>query len=100
LTLSGATYETRADADPYFTRPQVAELVGSYLEAPTRNIRWLRRSTHPFPACPPSAFTSETTKCCWMIRANMSNVPWSPELMPGSMCGWGCHMDSLAASEN
>jgi monoterpene epsilon-lactone hydrolase len=31
LTLSGATYETRADADPYFTRPQVAELVHSYL---------------------------------------------------------------------
>ncbi len=31
LTLSAVTYETRADADPYFTRPQVAELVGSYL---------------------------------------------------------------------
>lgn len=31
LTLSGATYETRADADPLFTRPQVAELVRSYL---------------------------------------------------------------------
>jgi monoterpene epsilon-lactone hydrolase len=31
LTLSGATYETRADADPFFTRPQVAELVHSYL---------------------------------------------------------------------
>jgi len=31
LTLSGATYETRADADPYFIRPQVAELVHSYL---------------------------------------------------------------------
>jgi acetyl esterase/lipase len=31
LTLSGATYETRADADPLFTRPQVAELVQSYL---------------------------------------------------------------------
>lgn len=31
LTLSGASYETRADADPYFTRPQVAELVRSYL---------------------------------------------------------------------
>src|SRR6266446_2020929 len=27
LTLSGASYETRADADPLFTRPQVAELV-------------------------------------------------------------------------
>jgi monoterpene epsilon-lactone hydrolase len=31
LTLSGATYETRAEADPFFTRPQVAELVRSYL---------------------------------------------------------------------
>jgi epsilon-lactone hydrolase len=31
LALSGATYETRADADPYFTRPQVAELVRAYL---------------------------------------------------------------------
>jgi len=31
LTLSSATYETRAEADPYFTRPQVAELVRAYL---------------------------------------------------------------------
>src|SRR5712671_7367646 len=31
LTLSGSTYETRADADPLFTRPQIAELVNSYL---------------------------------------------------------------------
>jgi monoterpene epsilon-lactone hydrolase len=31
LTLSGATYTTRADADPLFTRPQVADLVQSYL---------------------------------------------------------------------
>jgi acetyl esterase/lipase len=31
LTLSGATYETRADADPYFTKKQVSELVRSYL---------------------------------------------------------------------
>jgi monoterpene epsilon-lactone hydrolase len=31
LTLSGASFETRADADPLFTRPQVAELVHSYL---------------------------------------------------------------------
>jgi monoterpene epsilon-lactone hydrolase len=32
LTLSGASYDTRADADPFFTRPQVAELVRSYLK--------------------------------------------------------------------
>ena len=31
LTLSGATYETRAEADPYFTKQQVAELVHAYL---------------------------------------------------------------------
>jgi acetyl esterase/lipase len=31
LTLSGATYETRAETDPYFTKQQVAALVDSYL---------------------------------------------------------------------
>jgi acetyl esterase/lipase len=31
LTLSGATYGTRADADLYFTKQQVAELVQSYV---------------------------------------------------------------------
>ena len=55
LTLSGATYETRADADPLFTRPQVAELVHSYLGsadarastgfAPSRST--LRHAFHP-----------------------------------------------------
>jgi acetyl esterase/lipase len=37
LTLSGATYETRADADPYFTKQQVAELVHSYLGSADAN---------------------------------------------------------------
>jgi len=31
LTLSGPTYNTRADADPFFTRSQVSGLVRSYL---------------------------------------------------------------------
>ena len=31
LTLSGETYETRADSDPLFTRAQVAQLVQAYL---------------------------------------------------------------------
>jgi monoterpene epsilon-lactone hydrolase len=31
LALTGATYETRAEADPFFTRSQVAELVRAYL---------------------------------------------------------------------
>lgn len=33
LTLSGETYRTRAAADPFFTRSQVAQLVDSYLGA-------------------------------------------------------------------
>jgi epsilon-lactone hydrolase len=33
LTLSGASYATRADADPLFTRLQVSDLVGAYLGA-------------------------------------------------------------------
>jgi monoterpene epsilon-lactone hydrolase len=37
LTLSGASYETRADADPYFTKQQVAELVQSYLRSADAN---------------------------------------------------------------
>ena len=37
LTLSGATYETRADADLYFTKQQVAELVQSYLGSADAN---------------------------------------------------------------
>src|SRR3989454_7901668 len=31
LALSGESYETRAEADPYFTKPQIAGLVASYL---------------------------------------------------------------------
>jgi monoterpene epsilon-lactone hydrolase len=31
LTLSGESYKTRADADPFFTRPQVTSLVKAYL---------------------------------------------------------------------
>jgi len=31
LALTGASYATRAEADPYFTKPQIAGLVASYL---------------------------------------------------------------------
>lgn len=31
LALTGESYDTRADADPYFTKSQVAELIRSYL---------------------------------------------------------------------
>ena len=38
LTLSSATYETRAEADLYFTKPQVAALVRSYLGTADPNL--------------------------------------------------------------
>jgi monoterpene epsilon-lactone hydrolase len=31
LAMTGKSYETRAEADPFFTRPQVAALIASYL---------------------------------------------------------------------
>jgi acetyl esterase/lipase len=37
LTLSSASYETRADADPYFTKQQLAELVNAYLRGADAN---------------------------------------------------------------
>jgi monoterpene epsilon-lactone hydrolase len=39
LTLSSATYGTRADADPFFTRPQVAELVERLGGRPPKPLR-------------------------------------------------------------
>ena len=37
VTLSSSTYDTRADAEHYFTKPQVAELVSSYLQTADPN---------------------------------------------------------------
>jgi acetyl esterase/lipase len=40
LALTGESFETRADADPYFTKSQIAKLVASYLgETDSRNPR-------------------------------------------------------------
>jgi monoterpene epsilon-lactone hydrolase len=100
LTLSGATYETRADADPFLPVRRSRSSCIPTSGAPIRVIHWLRPSTVDFPACLPSAFTSVTTKCCWTIRFGMSSVPLPPESMPGLMCGWGCHMGFPEASES
>ena len=40
LVLSGASYETRAEQDPLFTRPQVAAFVDSYLAGADPKHRW------------------------------------------------------------
>ena len=53
LTLSGATYETRADADPYFTKPQVAELVHAYLGSADANDPLASPLRGPLSGLPP-----------------------------------------------
>jgi monoterpene epsilon-lactone hydrolase len=53
LTLSGATYETRADADPYFTKQQVAGLVHSYLGSADANDPLASPLQGPFSGLPP-----------------------------------------------
>src|SRR5258705_4378904 len=53
LTLSGATYETRAEADPYFTKQQVAELVHSYLGSADPNDPLASPLQGPFSGLPP-----------------------------------------------
>ena len=53
LTLSGGSYETRADADPYFTKQQVAELVHSYLGNADANSSLASPLQGPFRGLPP-----------------------------------------------
>ncbi len=100
LTLSGSTYETRAEADPLFTRQQIAELVNSYLGAPTRDIRWLLPFSADFPACLLLAFMSVTTKCCWLTRSDTLSAQLPQASTPELMCGWVCHMGFPEASED
>jgi monoterpene epsilon-lactone hydrolase len=53
LSLSGATYETRADADAYFTKQQVAELVQSYLGTADANDPLASPLRGPLSGLPP-----------------------------------------------
>ena len=99
LTLSGATYDTRADADPFFTRPQVEALVHSYLGSADAKHP-LASPLHSHLACHPSAFLSVTTKCCWTIRFDISVVQLPQASMPGSTCGWACRTGFPEASED
>ena len=99
LTLSGATYDTRADADPFSRARRSRNSCIPIWEAPTRNIHWLRHSTVNLPGCHPSAFMSVMTKCCWTTRSAMLSVQLPQASMPGLMCGWGCHTGFPRASE-
>ena len=53
LSLTGASWETRASADPYFTRPQAVELVRSYLNGHDPATHWPLRSCADLAGLPP-----------------------------------------------
>ena len=53
LTLSGESYETRADADPLFTRAQVAQLVQAYLRGADPNGALASPLAGPVAGLPP-----------------------------------------------
>jgi monoterpene epsilon-lactone hydrolase len=100
LTLSGASYETRAEADPLFTHPQVARFVQSYLgNAAPENPRPPPSTPCP-PASPPFLFTSATMKCCWTIHGALRSVLSPRPSMRSWKYGWGCRMASTPASKD
>ena len=94
LALSGDTYRTRAEADPFFTRSQVAQLVHSYLGQAEPVTPWPRRFTARWLVCPPYAFRWATTRSSWTTPFFFSNGPSVPVLMLDLMCGWECLMGS------
>jgi acetyl esterase/lipase len=53
LALSGDSYETRAEADPLFTRPQVAQLVQAYLRDTNPTDRLASPLAGPLTGLPP-----------------------------------------------
>jgi acetyl esterase/lipase len=53
LTLSGETYQTRADADPLFTHAQVAQLVQAYLRDADPNSALASPLSGPVAGLPP-----------------------------------------------
>ena len=92
LTLAGRSWESRAIADPYFTRPQVVELVHPTLPVTTRSIPWPRRYTEAWRVFLRCARMSATTRCSSMTPRATSSGPLRPGSTPRSMFGTACRM--------
>ena len=100
LTLSGATYETRAEADPYFTRPQVAELVRAYLGSVDPRDPLASPIYGRLSSLPPVRIHVGDDEVVLDDSRRYVDAPLPPESMHGWMCGWGWHMDLPAVSES
>lgn len=98
LTLTGESFETRADVDPYFTKSQAAGLVRSYLGASDPKDFLASPLYADLSGLPPIGFTSETTKCCSTTRGALWSAPPRPVSTPSSTYGWVCRMALLPMS--
>jgi len=98
LALTGESFETRAEADPYFIKPQVAALVCSYLgESDPKNP--LASPLHgDLLGLPQSASTWEMMRCCSTTCGSMSSAPLLPVSTASSTYGWEWRTGSLMAS--
>src|SRR5262249_7535786 len=98
LALAGESFETRAEADPYFVKSQVAGLVRSYLGESDPKNPWASPLYGDLAGRPPVASTLSMMWCCSTTRV----ATWVAQLLqvstPSSTYGWECHTGSLAAS--
>jgi len=95
LTLSGETYKTRAEADPFFTRPQVLELVQAYLGSADPKDARASALYARVSGLPRSASTSATMRSSLTTRADMPSAPPRPASSP-TTSGWACRKASRA----
>jgi acetyl esterase/lipase len=98
LTLSGASYDTRADADPFFTRPQVAELVHSYLKTADPKHSLASPLQAQLSGMPPVRIHVGSDEVLLDDSFRYVERAFAAGSMPGSICGQGCRTGSPAAS--
>ena len=71
LALTGESFDTRAEAELYVTKPQAAGFVRSYLGETNPKNPLASPLYGDLSGLPPIRVTWETTKYCWTIRAAM-----------------------------
>ena len=97
LALTGASWETRAAADPYFLRSQAAELVRSYLGGHDPADPLASPLYGELAGYRRSASMSAMMRCCSMTRSVMLSGLLRPGWMLALTCGKACRTDFCPA---
>src|SRR4029077_18157571 len=104
LTLSGASYVTRAEADPFFTKQQVAELVRSYLGSVAANDPFASPLQGLFSGLPPirihvgddEVLLDDSRR--YVVRAMADGVDARLDVWTGVPPGFGASIGTLKAA--